>query len=627
MAAPSQLGQRMSPKKTIIWVLVAGGLFAFIFFFQRHRRAPVTAPTKVLPALSPSSVRSVSIRPSGPGQLQIRFDRTNGNWQLTQPLSYPAQSERIQKLLSFLEQLTPDPYISGSELRAHPNAEDEFGFTSPQATIVLEQGGYKPRLRVGASTAPGDQVFLQVEGDLGAYVVSADLLKMLPKSPNDWRDTTVLDLKNMRFTRLMVTNNAKGDPNRGGLPASSATFVLQREGMDQPWRMSWPLDARANASRINSALGKLQNLRIRQFVSDDSKVDLEPFGLAPTELEIGFANGSNSVDLIQFGHSVSNDFSRVYARRAGQVGVFAVERDLLLSWCALLNDFRDPYLLGPLDAVDSIEFTRGEDHSSVQRQSNGEWRITPGNLPSDSGSVENFLSGLTNLAILKFVNDVANPADLPQYGLAPPFERVTLRGTNAAMAIVGSNTPPVAEIDFGLGTNASEQVYARRTDESFVYAIGTNAFAKLPSAAWQLRERKLCRFPLAEVVGVTLTAQGKTSQLIRKAPLSWAFAPGSQGVINDGAIEETVRGVTQVAAIAWAARGTNSRPAFGFREDGLHVVIEPKTGDKFDLEFGGVAPSGNIYAGLALEGEFWVLEFPWIMYRDIEAYLPLKQGG
>ena len=345
MAAPSQLSQRMSPKKTIIWVLVAGGLFAFIFFFQRHRRLPVAAPTKVLAALSPGSVRSISIRPSGPGQLQIRFDRTNESWQLTQPVSYPAQSERIQQLLSFLEELTPNPYISGSELRAHPNADDEFGFTSPQATIVLEQGAYKPRLRVGASTAPGDQVFLQVEGDLGAYVVSADLLQMLPKSPNDWRDTTLLDLKLLPFTRLMVTNNAKGDPNRGGLPASSATFVLQREGMDQPWRMSWPLDARANGSRIESALRKLQDVRIRQFVSDDPKAELEPFGLTPTELEIGFANGSNSVGLIQFGHSVSNDFSRVYARRAGQVGIFAVERDLLLSWCALLNDFRDPYLL------------------------------------------------------------------------------------------------------------------------------------------------------------------------------------------------------------------------------------------------------------------------------------------
>ena len=48
---------------------------------------------------------------------------------------------------------------------------------------------------------------------------------------------------------------------------------------------------------------------------------------------------------------------------------------------------------------------------------------------------------------------------------------------------------------------------------------------------------------------------------------------------------------------------------------------------EFDIEFGGEAPSGNIYAGVMQDGEFWILEFPWIMYRDISAYLPLKPGG
>ena len=616
----------MSPKKTILWLAIAGGLFAFIYFYQRHRAEPVTAPGKVFSPLRAEAVTSVWIRPAGPGQLQMRFDRTNGTWQLTEPLVYPAQAERIQQLLTFLEQLSPDTYISGSELRTHRNADEEFGFTNPQATLVLQQGEYVPRVRVGASTAPGDQVYVQVEGDLGAYVVSADLLKGLPRTANDWRDTTLLDLGKLAFNRLMVTNNAKGEPGRGGLPTSSATFVLQRDGTNQPWRMTWPLDTRANSARIDSALRKLQQLKIRQFVSDDPKADLEPFGLAPTELELGFAEGSNTVGLIQFGHSVSNDFSRVYARRIGQVGIFSVERDLLLSWCALLNDFRDPYLVGPLEPVESIEFTRGEDHSQVQRQPDGIWRITPGNLPSDPMVVESFLSSLSNLTIVKFVNDVANPADLPQYGLAPPFERVTLRSTSNR-APASSNTTALAELDFGFGTNLSDQVYARRTDESFVYSITTNAFAHVPAAAWQLRERTLCRFPLSEVAAMTVAAHGKSSRLIRKAALSWAFAPGSQGIVNDGAIEETVRGITQVAAIAWVARGNESRAAFGFRDDGLHVILEPSTGDKFDLEFGGVAPSGNLYAGLRLEGEFWILEFPWIMYRDIEAYLPVQRNG
>jgi hypothetical protein len=613
----------MSPKKTIIWLLVAGGLLAFIFVYQRHRHGPVTGPTKVLPGLVPEAVTALSIRPAGPSQLQIRFDRTNGTWQLTQPLSYPAQPQTITRLLKFLQELAPATYISGSELRTHRNADEEFGFANPQATILLEQDAYMPRIRVGASTAPGDQVFVQVEGDLGAYVVSSELLKMLPASPNDWRDTTLLRVSDLTPNRLAVTNNAKGDPLRGGLPASSATFVLQRDATNQSWRMAWPLDARANSSRIDTGLQKLRDLRIRQFISDEPAVDLEPFGLAPAELELGFSNGTNASVLIQFGRSATNDLSRVYARRVGQTGVFAVDKDLLLSWCAFLNDFRDQHLVSSIGPVDSIEFVRGEDHSSVKREADGKWRISPGGFLSDTESIRGFLSGLTNVEIAKFVNDVANPADLPQYGLASPFERLTLRANGTGQSS-GSNSTLVAEVDFGVGTNGSAQIYARRTDESFVYEISTNAFGRLPAEAWQLRERKLCRFTLADVAGMTLTGHGKSTHMIRKGPLSWAFAAGSQGIINDGAIEETVRGVTQIAAVTWAGRGKQNRAGFGFTDDGFHVILADTAGQKFDLEFGRFAPSGNIYAGLMLDGEFWVLEFPWIMFRDIEAYFPLK---
>src|SRR5258708_29330322 len=149
----------MSPKKTIVWLLIAGGLFAFIFFYQRHRPAPVTGPGKVLPGLKPEAVTSVSIRPAGPSQLQIRFDRTSGTWQLTQPLSYPAQPQSVTKLLKFLQDLAPATYITGSELRTHRNADEEFGFANPQAMILLQQDDYMPRVRVGALTTPGDQVF------------------------------------------------------------------------------------------------------------------------------------------------------------------------------------------------------------------------------------------------------------------------------------------------------------------------------------------------------------------------------------------------------------------------------------------------------------------------------------
>ncbi len=76
--------------------------------------------------------------------------------------------------------------------------------------------------------------------------------------------------------------------------------------------------------------------------------------------------------------------------------------------------------------------------------------------------------------------------------------------------------------------------------------------------------------------------------------------------------------------MAWAGRGKQDRAGFGFKDDGFHILLASTTGEKFDLEFGDFAASGNVYAGMMLDGEFWILEFPWIMFRDIEAYFPLK---
>jgi hypothetical protein len=612
----------MSAKKTILWLVVASGLFAFIYFYQRHVRPLTPGHDKVLPELRMDAVTSVLIRPSGPVQLQIRADRTNGSWMLTQPLVYPAQAEKVKKLLAFLEQLRPVPYLTAGELRAHTNADEEFGFAVPQATLVIQQGPYTPRVRVGVLTNPGDQVFLQVEGDLGAYVVDAELMKYLPHSADDWRDTSLVNLQALTFDRIAVTNNVKGDAGRVGLPVSSSTFVLQRDPVTRAWRMVWPLDARANQTRIEEALRKLQELRIQQFVSDDPKSDLEPLGLLPAELELGFANGTNTLGLVQFGRSPTNNSARVYAHRAGQAGVFTVNKDLLLGWCAFLNDFRDPHLLSPAEPLSEIQFGHGEEISSIQRLPDGTWRSFPEDNPADPLLVGAFFSTLTNLDIIKFVNDVVNPADLPGYDLAPPLYRLVVKTSCASFSGDSTNTS-VTELEFGFGTNLQDKVFAKRTDENFVYAISTNDFARFPFASWQLRDRVLCHFSSADVARATLSQGDKLCQMIHKGPLSWSFAPGSQGIINDGAIEETVRGVVQTAAIVWVDHGDKNRAAYGFTQESCRLTLELKNGGSFEIEFGDTAPSGNVYAAVKLDGQTWILEFPWMLLRDLTTYFPL----
>lgn len=593
----------MSFKNTWLWLLVASGLFAFIFFFQRNFHH-ASGALKILPNLAPADVTSIQVRP-GPGQLEIRACRTNAAWQLTEPLVYPAQAASIDDLLKGLLNLTAAASISESELRAHTNADEEFGFASPQASILIQQGDYLIHVLLGDKTPPGDQLFLEVVGHEGAFVVDASLLKLIPRSANDWRDTTLLNL-DAPFDRIAVTNNSKA-------------FVLRRDP-NLLWRVVDPFPARADNARIEDSLRRLHALRVRQFVSDDPKADLDSFGLANPDTQLALAHGTNPPVLLQFGKIATNDPSQIYARRADQNTIVTVTTNALAPWRGIsANDFRDPHLLTLTEPVQMLE-VHAQDHpfSLVANPTNDSWRVLPENFPADATAVQDCLSLMGNLKIIDFAKDVVNAPDWPKYGLDPPARRYILKAVPGPSST--TNTL-LADLYFGFATNQPNRVYARRADETSVYAVSPDDFAKLPYAPYQLRERKLWSFSTNDIAGITIHQAGKIRSILRAEAYKWSLAPGSQGVVDDIPLEETVRGLCQATAADWAGFGPTNFSRFGFTNPPYEVTFDLKNGQKASIQFGGDAPSGNRYAAVSFDGQPWFLELPWLLYRDIAAYL------
>ena len=112
----------------------------------------------------------------------------------------------------------------------------------------------------------------------------------------------------------------------------------------------------------------------------------------------------------------------------------------------------------------------------------------------------------------------------------------------------------------------------------------------------------------------TIRQQGRVRQIVRNGPHDWSLAPGSQGIINDLAVEETVSGLCQLTAAVWVARGASDRARYGFSDNGYQITLELKNGDKASVEFGNEAPSGLPYAAVNLDGELWVFECPVWLY-------------
>lgn len=584
----------MNSKSTWVWLGIAAVLFAAIVVVEKFGPQPPAGPAPLLPNFQASRVTSVQV---GRGdQLEIQALRTNSDWQLIKPITYPAQAASIEALLTVLQQLAPAAVISGAEVRQHKNADEEFGFAKPQVTLTLKSGDEVRPILIGSHTAPGDQVYVQVVGTEGVYVVDAELLKLFPRNADDWRDTAFAELDRMLFDRITVSN-------------ALASLELQRDPTNLVWRLSRPMAVRADSQRVYNLLQQLNTARVTRFVTDDPRADLEGFGLHTPGLELGFAQGTNAVATYQFGRSPTNDSTQVFARRVGFNAIVTVPAELIAPWRAAFNQFRDPRVVTFARPVDLVEFS-GNDGFSLQRVSSNAWRSVQASFPIDPELAELTVLTLGNLPIEQFKDSITE-ADLPRYGLAEPARQVVVSTTLTNGAT--STNLVLAALSFGVTTN--REVFVRRTDENPVYGISPAGYYGLPTAVWQLRDRRIWDFAVSNVVRVTIAEQGQQRELQRAGTNSWALAPGSQGAINPQFIEKAVDQFAGLAATAWTARGTNYFDRLGFTTNQSSLTFELKNGEKFPIAFGGMSPAQYCYAAVTLAGETWIFELPMALHQ------------
>ena len=588
----------MNSKNTWLLLAIAALLAGFIFGWEKYVAGPARQPMLVLPGLEPKAITSLQVRVTG--QPELLAERTNGGWQLTKPLLYLARQENVENLLAALGSLTPDRFISPRELIGQPNAESDFGFDKPLATVTLFTGADRKQVIVGARTAPGDQVFVEIVGIPGVHLVSTNLLGVLPQSPGDWRDTALLDWKTLSYDRLLIHNGAR-------------VTELQRDAINGQWRLVRQ-KARADDLLITELLRRLRSVQVAQFVTDNPRADLDTFGLQTPELEINFANGTNTTAVLHFGKSPTNNASLVYARRSGLDSVLAVPGEALAPWRATATDFYDRHLVTIRAVPESIEIV-GEDRFTLVLQTNKQWQVQPQNFAVDTNYMTHFILALAQLQVEQFVKDVVIESALTNYGLATPPRQYLIKP--------GANDTNAAPVQLLFGAEKDGLVFARRADEDSVYAVKAADFAFLPAASWEMRDRKIWRFTEEDVARVRIEEGGRTKEILRNGTNTWSVAPGSFGAISPFAVEEAMHRLGELNAAFWTAHGTFDRAAYGFTNPVHRLTIELKNGAKQQVEFGGSAPSQFPYAIVMLDGEPWLMEFPWAIYQDILTYLSI----
>lgn len=576
---------------------MAGLLAAVIFGLEKFGKEPVAVPIPLLADFKADAVTGVQV--TFADQSGLRAEGSNGVWQLTSPVVYPAQVASIEGLLKILEELKPATIIPANAVRQRPNADEEFGFTNPQATLTLVSRTGLRLLKIGARTAPGDQVYVQVVGVEGVYVMDADLLRALPRKLDDWRDTGLINLSGLEFDHLTVSN-------------ASALLALEREPTQALWQLTRPVPARADNPRLREGLQKLHALRVTRFVTDDPKADAEAFGLQTPALELTLAKSTNLLARLQFGKSPTNDSTQVFARRVGFNTIVTVPRSLLEPWQGTFNQFRDPHLVALPTNVAQIEI-RSAEPFTVQRDASNGWRVVGQELPVDTGLMDELIAALNRLEIVKFKDSITEP-DLLAYGLTSPVRQIILSAPDPGPN--GGTNVVLAALSFG-STNAGN-IYVRRADENPVYAVAGKDFQNLPAAAWQLHPRSLWNFDASDVTRIGVQQGDRRRELLHAGTNNWVLAPGSSGMLDGArkaAIEETAHQFGALAATTWVGRGDEHRARLGFGTNCMALTFELKTGAKHQVEFGGLSPENYPYAAVKLDGQTWFFEASLALYQ------------
>ncbi len=599
----------MNPKHTRVLVALALGLFAFIYFYERHlddeKDRAVVAP-KLFPDLSVAKVTRIEY---SVGLQTLRAERINDVWTLTAPINYPAQQTSIAAFLNACRQLTTYSTIPATVLASQPRGLADYGLQPPAARLILQLGGERLELKVGKRTPVGDQLYLQLGEVNQVQVADASFLNLLPQTIYEWRDTALLSLSGVPFNRLEVRSGVRG-------------FEVQRDQPNQPWRLTKPMQTRADNPKLNYLIQQFQTWRVPQFETDDPRVDLEPYGLQPPEAELTFGQGTNDLIRVQFGNSPTNNPAHVYARRLSQTNIVLVPREWLEMLRAPFTEFRDRRLLAfTPDTVNRIE-VQSSDPFTLIRQTNQVWRVVePFGFAADPALVNEFMVTLSRLEVVErdgFVKDVVTPADFANYGLAPPAGQYALLASPT-----NSGVPPTNQVlaQIALGSNFQlDKVLVRREGEDSVYAVARGEIERLPKSAFELRDRRLWNFAATNVSRISISQEGRTRNLFRDAKQKWEFAPDSQGILNDVSLEETLHRLGQLRVEEWVARGADKLAAYGLTETAHKISLTLGTGEKpevLSLEFGRLSPTRQPYAAVLLEGQPVVFKFPQALYADV----------
>lgn len=381
------------------------------------------------------------------------------------------------------------------------------------------------------------------------------------------------------------------------------SFTVLERTPDSQWRVTQPVNARADGEKTASALSQLLGLAAAgegAYVDDDPK-NLAAYGLDEprvlVEIETSDRPGAAVTYEVRFG--VEGSENRTYAQSSSRRSVMLVPGAVVETALAQgTGYFRDRRLvvMRPEDIVSAtFTYADGRPDLTIERRPDapGSWRIAkPVAGRAAPGAVGKLLDRIVGLAVAPggFVGE--NESDLGKYGLDHPGIIVNLAGADESKAF--------AQLLIGRSLDDDPAlVYAKNTAEPFVVLVSADAVEDLSPTPESLRSRTLLEgFARWDGAEIEIVVGSRKARLKRGEKFKWTF------VEPEGARADYVAPNTFLAAVeglmiqAWPADAPGDYAPFGLDNPKAVLTIRTEQGEAgaqrtFVLQFGGRTDDGK----------------------------------
>ena len=448
-------------RSTLVLLVVALGLGAYIYFVERHRDpASAPEPNEQLFTFDADDVTELEVRAEDGTTTGLQQD--DGVWSVVAPVESAADDVAATSLAATLSSLEINRILEVGPVDLEP-----FGLDTPSLEIgvTAEGGDGRQRLLIGDETPTGADRYATLGAGDRVFLIPGYHRTTLNKTTFDLRDKTVLDFDRDALDRFEVVSGER-------------IIGFARDGDD--WRLDEPLQAAADFGTVEGLIGSLGSGRMRAVASESADA-LDEYGLDAPAHTVALHAGSATATLHV---GAETEDGTHYAHDAARPLVFTVDATLVTNLERGADEYRrkDLFAFRAFNAS-RLEIERGDDTVVFEKRAapeDGEdaedtWELAApesGSVPHDA--MDDLLSKLSGLRAASFVASREEAGIGPEqvaatvrarFGADDTEEQVIVWRSGEDTFAVAGDEPGAARIDSQAFDDALEALAAARNPD------------------------------------------------------------------------------------------------------------------------------------------------------------------